>query len=435
MTEKYCFLISVLLIITMDGCLREPDLAVTIDKTGTGYLLLRKGSPFYIKGAVAWNRFDLVRQYGGNAVRTACRDELLDQADNLGLACMVNLPVRAERSGMDYNDSVAVKEQFDKIIRLVEKNKQRECVLFWSLGNELDWIPPGIPYNLKIWTHLNELAVKIHETDPDHPVMTTIGSVHKKVLQEFMNEAPELDLLGINEYGDILKLAGRLREFGWTKPYVLTEWGPTGFWQVPHTDWYAPIEETSTMKADLYKKRYEEAILADSGMCLGSFAFLWNQHQERTHTWFGMFDKDWKETEAVGVMQYEWSGKWPENLSPRIDSVFIDDQTAYDNIFLAMGSRHSATVYAHDPDNDPLTFSWEILREGTRFPYGGQGEEQPPVVNGLIADPAGSMIRFKTPPAIGPYRLFVYIYDGQNHIATANIPFYAGRPVDLKDQA
>ena len=33
-------------------------------------------------------------------------------------------------------------------------------------------------------------------------------------------------------------------------------------------------------------------------------------------------------------------------------------------------------------------------------------------------------IQFITPSKQGPYRLFVYIYDGENHAATANIPFW-----------
>ncbi|MBL7111999.1 MAG: hypothetical protein ISS19_08670 [Bacteroidales bacterium] len=402
----------------------NPGIKVEIVKNESGYQLTRNGEPFYIKGAVAWNKFDLIRLYGGNAVRTSTRGNRLELADSLGLTCMVNLPVRAERDGMDYNDSLAVKEQFEKVIGMVEKYKGLECVLFWSLGNELDWIPPGVPNNKKVWTHLNNLAIKIHEIDPDHPVMTTIGSVHKEVMDDFIKGAPEIDLLGFNEYGNILELADRIREFGWTKPYVFTEWGPSGFWQVPLTSWDAPIEETSSMKAELYKLRYEEAILADHEMCLGSFVFLWNQHQERTHTWFGMFDKDWNETEAVGVMQYEWTGEWPDNSAPGLDSIFIDDHTAYGSIILKAGSSHTGSVYTSDPDGDTLFFSWEILSEGTKFPYGGRGEEKPPVVPGLIEDSTKQFIQFKAPESEGAYRLFVYIYDGHNHFATANIPFY-----------
>ncbi|MBN2001112.1 hypothetical protein JW935_26440 [candidate division KSB1 bacterium] len=417
------YIITLFSLVLVVGCTDSNRFnSVEIIKNHNGYQLLLDGNSFYIKGAVAWNKFDLVKQYGGNAVRTSWRR--LDMAAENGLGCLVNLPVRAERDGMNYDDSVRVQKQFNRIISLVDSLKTHPAVLMWALGNELDWIPPGVPYNQKVWGHLNDLAVRIHHIDPHHPVLTTIGSVHEKVIREFILGAPEMDLLGVNEYGDILKLAGRLREFGWTKPYVLTEWGPTGFWQVPKTEWGVPIEETSTEKADAYRERYEKAILQDKEMCLGSFVFLWNQHQERTHTWFGMFDAQWRETEAVDVMRKMWTGGWPENRAPRLDSISIDSKPALSNIYLKTGQQCTAEVFAHDTESDPLTFNWEVLREGSLFPYGGRGEERPPAMPDLIADPSASKIKMFAPAQSGSFRLFVYVYDDHFHFATANIPFY-----------
>lgn len=81
-------------------------------------------------------------------------------------------------------------------------------------------------------------------------------------------------------------------------------------------------------------------------------------------------------------------------------------------------------VWATDPDNDELTYAWEILPEGTSFPYGGNGERKPVAVNGLIRDEGKNVISFTTPAKEGAYRLFAYVYDGKGHWATANIPFY-----------
>ena len=38
-----------------------------------------------------------------------------------------------------------------------------------------------------------------------------------------------------------LSLAERYRAGGATKPYVLTEFGPPGSWEVPKSDWGAPL--------------------------------------------------------------------------------------------------------------------------------------------------------------------------------------------------
>ena len=402
---------------------KESNKVFIINENGRHSLFVN-GEPFYIKGAVVWSRLDNVAPYGGNSIRIRCKKEFLDQADSLGLKVMVNMPVRSERDGFDYEDSLAVRTQFDHVIELVDSFKNHPAVLMWSLGNELDWIPPGIPYNRKIWTEVNRMAEKIHEVDPNHPVLTVVGSAVEEKIQELIHYCPELDLIGLNEYGDILELPQNLRKWGWKKPYVLTEWGPSGFWQVPLTSWKVPIEETSSEKADLYRLRYEKAILADDSLCLGSYVFLWNPHQERTHTWFGMFDEQWRKTEAVNIMEYEWTGKWPDNLAPRIDSIYLDNKYPIESIFLEKNNQYRASVYAYDPDNDSLQYKWEVLKEGTFFPYGGNGEKKGEKIPGLFTNTIEATVEFYAPKDTGSYRLFVYIYDNHNHFSTANIPFY-----------
>jgi len=416
---SYCGLVSCAQQSTEEG-----NTGFKLVQNESGFVLEQAGKPIFIKGAVASGKLDLLKSYGGNAVRIRARKELIEQADKMGLLCMVNLPVRSERDGMDYDDNAAVQQQFDQVIELVEKFKDNPSTMFWSLGNELDWVPPGLPYNQKVWIHLNDLALKIHEIDPGHPVLTTIGSVHEEVMHDFMEKAPAMDLIGLNEYGNILNMKKLIRKVGWNKPYVFTEWGPTGFWQVPKTTWGAPIEETSTEKAAMYQQRYEEAILGDPELCLGSFVFLWRQHQEKTHTWFGMFDREWRETAAVDVMRYEWTGSWPDNRAPVIDSMLLESNKALDNIYLENGNTYEAGIYSHDPDGDSLTFNWELLAEITEYHYGGQGEDRPASIPNFIGGNDSQTIQFRAPNEEGPYRLFVNVYDKNNHVSTANIPFY-----------
>jgi hypothetical protein len=44
-------------------------------------------------------------------------------------------------------------------------------------------------------------------------------------------------------------------------------------------------------------------------------------------------------------------------------------------------------------------------------------------MGGLIRNPESRGITLEAPGASGPYRLFVYVYDGQGHAGHANIPF------------
>lgn len=391
-----------------------------------GYQLLVNNKTYFLKGAVGSNYLQKLQQYGGNSIRTNSNVKVLNEADSLGLTALVNLPVRAERDGMNYDDTLAVQAQHIKVMDIVRKTKNHPAVIMWALGNELDFIQANVKehYNIKVWDAVNALSKEIHRVDPHHPVMTVVGSIDSGKINDLLTKAPDLDLLGINEYGDLGKIPGWLRKFGWKKPYAVTEWGPTGFWQVPKTAWKAPIEETSTMKAAKYKERYEQTIAGDKEMCLGSFVFLWRQHQERTHTWFGMFDANGLETEAVDVMHFEWTGKWPKNQTPRLDSMKIKGLTAYNNVYLHPDDTYTAQVWISEPDKDTIVYNWEILQEGTSFPYGGNGEQKPPVLQGLINTTNTNKITFKSPGKEGAYRLFVYGYDGKGHWATANIPFY-----------
>lgn len=418
---------TLLLLLTLSAntLLGQPSV-VHIQKNKDAFQLIRNGQPYFIKGAVGSDYLVKLKQYGGNSIRTGSNRQTLSRADSLGLTALVNLPVRAERDGMNYDDAEAVKKQHDRVMAIVRQTKDHPVVLMWALGNELDFIQANVKehYNTKVWEAVNALAKEIHQVDPNHPVMTVVGSINQEKIQDLLTKCPDLDLLGVNEYGDLDKIPEWLRKFGWQKPYAVTEWGPTGFWQVPKTPWKAPIEEISSLKADQYQKRYERVIAADKAMCLGSFVFLWRQHQERTHTWFGMFDAQGLETEAVDVMHYEWTGRWPANRTPRLDSVKLDGKTAYQGIYMQPGQPGQARVWVRDPEGDALQYNWEVLREGTTFPYGGNGEKRPPAIPDLIKEPNTSQLSFQAPTEEGAYRLFVYAYDGNGHLATANIPFY-----------
>jgi hypothetical protein len=397
---------------------------VEIRNEGDGFRLYRGGEPFFIKGAVGWSYLEELAEAGANSLRTSPR--LLDEAHGLGLTVLVNLRMAAERDGFDYDDEEAVQEQFNRIREIVMEHKDHPAVLMWAVGNELDHIPGNLDYNLKMWDAVNDIARMIKETDPNHPVMTVIGTGRPEKLGELIERCPDLDLLGVNAYADIVDVPAWLREFHWDKPYAVTEWGPSGHWEVPRTRWGVVIEETSTEKARLYRERYERVMLADP-LCIGSYAFLWtSDRQERTHTWYNMFTGHGLKKGSVGSMQYMWTGRWPANRAPEIESLTINGKSARDNISLVRGSINTARVVVTDPDNDPLTIEWELLPEPTRFgAYAGQGETKPPAVEGFIRSVENGAISFEVPGEPGTnYRLFVYAYDNGGNAATANIPFF-----------
>ncbi len=393
------------------------------------FTLVRNGEPFYVKGAVGWHSYELLARCGANAVRTGANRRGLDRVAQAGLAAMANLPVRGQRDGMDWGNEQMVAEQKQRVLRIVEELKDHPAVMFWAVGNELDWIPPGIPHHPMLWQRLNDLASEIHQIDPNHPVMTVVGTGRfERKVKEIAGQCPDFDLLGINAYGDLGEVTELARRF-WPKPYVVAEWGPTGHWQVPRTRWGAPIEETSTEKAQATYRRYVDVIRGDAGHCLGSFVFLWGQKQETTHTWYGMFQDDLA-TESVDAMQYLWSGRWPANRAPAVLSIDVTGFADAGRIYLEPEQPYEAKVEAYDSDYDPLAFRWDIRPE-VEIPkdsYAGGGEKPAMPIAGLIRSDDTPRIEFTAPEKQGPYRLFVQVHDGQGHVGYANVPFYVGEP-------
>ena len=399
------------------------------------YLLYVDGEPFYIKGAgLEFGDIARLAEHGANSFRTWRTDngeqtgqEVLDEAHANGLMVAMGLEIAREREGegrgyfgFDYDDPEAVAEQLERVRAEVMAYKDHPALLMWGIGNELNL---GAT-NPAVWDAVNEISEMIHEVDGNHPTTTMLAGIGPELVADIEERAPDLDFLSIQMYADIENLPQRIADAGYEGPYVITEWGATGHWEVEKTPWDAPIENNSSVKADLYRERYQTAIASDSTTGLGSYVFLWGQKQERTPTWYGMFLPTGEETESVGVMEALWTDETPANRAPRLEAATLDGKTAYDGITLTAGQPYPAEVASTDPDGDGLRYAWEVRHEATELSEGGDDEPTPDAVPGLIDDTEASSITLTAPEEAGAYRLFVYVYDGQEHAAHANIPFY-----------
>lgn len=396
---------------------------VAVKKEGAGYQLMRDGKPYYIKGAGGTGYMSRIAAYGGNSVRTwdtKNGKQILDSAQKYGLTVLMGLPVAAERHGFNYDDPAAVKKQFEKVRAEVLKFKDHPALLAWGIGNELN-----LSYkNLKVWDAVNEIAEMIHKEDPNHPASTVLAGINKKEVDYIKANAKAVDILSINTYAGLTELPQQIAKLGWEGPYMVTEWGPTGHWEGLETSWKAPIEESSSEKAAVYKRKYLYGIANDQDKCLGSYVFLWGQKQERTPTWYGVFTEKGEESEVVDVMQFLWSGRYPANKAPHIYAFQLDGQMALNSVHLKAGGSYEAVVDAIDPDNDQLTYRFEMLPEATKVGEGGDYEERPAAVSAGLKPLENGKVQLTAPAGKGAYRLFVYVTDGHNNVGTANIPFY-----------
>ncbi len=405
---------------------QAPPAKVTLKKEGGKFQLFVDQKPFYIKGAgLEFGNINALASHHANSFRTWRTDngersaiEVLDEAYENGLMVSMGIEVGRERHGFDYDDPEQVKKQLADIKRQVMELKDHPALLIWGIGNELN-----LNYtNPKVWDAVNGISEMIHAVDPNHLTTTSLAGLAEKEVQLIKQRCPDLDILAVQMYGDLPDLPRLIREYGWEGAYMVTEWGATGHWEVPTTKWGAPIEENSTIKAANYLKRYQGGIEADSLQCIGSYVFLWGNKQERTPTWYGIFLEDGQETESVDVMHYIWNGTWPENRTPKIESFILDGKTAYDNLMLTSDKEYKATITTSDPENDAVSYHWEVLPESTDLQEGGDYEERPKPIQGLFTEEEGNTLALRA-PAKGKYRLFVYATDGHGHSAAANIPF------------
>lgn len=400
---------------------------VELKQTDGKYRLFVDGKEFFVKGAgLEFGNIEALAESGANSFRTWRTDngrqsgrEVLDEAYDNDLMVLMGIEVGRERHGFDYNDTAWVAQQKEDIRRQVLELKDHPALLGWGIGNELN-----LRYtDKKVWDAVNDIARMIHEIDGNHPATTMLAGIGKEEVDYITENCPDIDFLSVQFYGDIENLPTRIEEAGYEGPYLVTEWGATGHWEVPATPWGAPIEQTSSEKAEAVKYRYEKAILADSSRCMGSFVFLWGQKQERTPTWYGLFTEEGEKMEAIDVMQRFWTGEWPENRAPSIIKAEMNGHDRYAGIIVSPGSENTALVEYNDPDNDTLVIECEIMEEATQLGDGGDFEPRPTSVETQInCDPEGR-ISFTAPVEKGPYRLFIYVRDNNNHAGTVNIPF------------
>ncbi|WP_250419087.1 MULTISPECIES: glycoside hydrolase family 2 TIM barrel-domain containing protein [Pontibacter] len=397
----------------------------TVEIVGSNgnYTLYRHGKPYFIKGAAGYEHFDKIKAYGGNSVRVWHAEDagqILDEAHANGLTVTLGLWLGREREGFNYYDKESVAQQKEAIRKIVEKYKDHPALLMWGIGNELY----AESSNIKVWNAVNDIAEMIHEIDSNHPTTTTVMNVPEKVVNLIAKRCPALDVLSINSFGAMHDLKGALARSDWKGPYIVSEFGARGYWEAFFTEWLAPIEQTSSEKAEYSRERYKLTVAADSGRCLGSYVFLWGSKHETTPTWFSLINDKGEETQLVKVMNELWTGKETKiNQAPYVAYLTLNEKHAKDNVYLEPGRAAMAKVYAFDPEGKPLRLHWEVLPE-TEMKDGSADKEKTPVpVKGILGKPADHTITL-TPQQEGAYRLYVYLYDGDGNVATANFPYF-----------
>ncbi len=391
---------------------------VELRRTEQGWQLLRGGEPYFIRGAGGDGSLEKLAAAGANSLRTWGADDiesLLDSAHALGLSVTVGIWLGHERHGFDYGDETQVREQLERARQTVLRYKDHPAVLLWGIGNEMEGFGSGD--NPAIWTAVNDIAAMVKKLDPFHPTMTVTAELGGGRIESVQKRCPAIDIHGINSYGGALSVAERYRAGGATKPYVLTEFGPPGVWEIPKNDWGAPIEPTSTEKAAFYRRSYESGVIDAPALALGSYVFTWGFKMEATPTWYGMFLADGAPLGAVDVMTELWSGRAPANLAPTVEPLVVEGESQLDP-----GGEVRVRAIVNDPEGAAIRVRWVLRRESGEYATGGDFRPVPPEVEGAVLDGRANGVTVRMPKDPGRYRLFLHAYDAAGSAATANVP-------------
>ena len=408
----FCFFLGALIA----SVWAETPVPVRIVERGGQYTLLRGRNPFPIRGVGGNQYLDKLVEMGGNSIRTwgtQTAQEDLENANQHGLAVCLGYWMGHERHGFDYTDSAQIQKQSDEFRSVVERFKDQPALLIWGIGNEVEL---ECRHEEAIWKQVNALAEIAHRLDPNHPTMTVVAEITAEKVARIERLCPAVDILGINAYGGAASVPERYRQFGGTKPYILTEFGPHGHWETQKSPFGPSIELSSTEKGKVYASSYHAAGTAGKNRCLGSYAFLWGSKVEATPTWYGMFLGDGSLLAAAESMHDVWkSGKPLTNHAPEIQAVAVSQTEK-----IEPGTVISARCSATDPDSDPLTWTWSLIQESSQYSTGGDAQAATPDYPEAILEGQGTRsVKVKLPGG-GVYRLYAYVRDGRGAAAYSN---------------
>lgn len=392
--------------------------AVRLAQTDGKYTLTVGGRPYFIKGAGGDASKPLLRQCGGNSFRTWGADDLdrqLAEAQSLNMTVAAGIWLGHKDQGFSYHDPAQVAAQYASARSTILRYRHSPALLVWSLGNEME---SGQEDDPAVWTAIEDIAAMAKKLDPDHPTMTVIAEVGGDKVAQINRYCPDIDIVGINSYAGASSVAARYRAAGGVKPFVLTEFGPPGTWEVPKNTFGAAAEPTSTDKATWYRNAYVKSVQGQS-LCLGSYAFTWGSKQEATATWFGMLLPDGSRLAAVDTMTEAWTGQAPAHPCPAIRSLTLNGPDQ-----VAPGATVRASLDVSSAGSGPVKVAWVLQQDPVSYHIGGASEASPQTYPEAIEQSSVTGATVQVPSAVGAYRLFAYIRGAGGGAAVANIPLF-----------
>lgn len=383
------------------------------------------GSPYEVKGLTwgpavqdAAKYMPDVKSLGANTVRTwgtdATTEPLLDAAaanDVKVIAGFWLQPGGGPGSGgcVDYlNDADYKSEMLEEFPKWVDTYKDHDGVLMWNVGNESVlglqncYSGAALEQQRDAYTgFVNEIAKKIHSVDPDHPVTST--DAWTGAWPYYQKNAPDLDLYAVNSYGAVCDIQKTWEEGGYTKPYIVTEGGPAGEWEVPDDANGVPDEPKDTAKAEGYTRAWD-CISGHKGVALGATLFHYGTEDDFGGVWFNLLPGGEKRLSYYAVKKAYGGDTAGDNTPPVISALDVEGDAGK----VEAGRELTLSTSATDPDGDAL--SYEVLFSSKYIDEDGQ------LTRADATDLGGGKLKVTAPDRLGVWKVYVKVRDGQGNV-------------------
>jgi len=388
------------------------------------------GAPYVIKGVTWGPAVSDAEKYlpdlastGVNTIRTWGTDgtsqPLLDSAAAHGVKVIAGFwlqPGGGPGSGgcVDYvTDSTYKSNMLSEITKWVNAYKDNAGVLMWNVGNESVlgmqncYSGSALEDERKAYTSfVNDVAVRIHGIDANHPVTST--DAWTGAWPYYKANSPALDLYAVNSYNGVCAVRQTWIDGGYTKPYIITETGPAGEWEVPNDANGVPDEPTDQAKAAGYTNAWN-CVTGHHGVALGATMFHYGIEQDFGGVWFNLIPGGLKRLSYYALRQ-AYGGSTPANTPPVISNMAVSNATS-----VAAGQPFDVTASVRDPQNDPISYTVKVS--------GKYATGDATLTNAAFTQTGNGSFRVTAPQQLGVWKVYIFAQDGKGNVGVETKSF------------
>ncbi len=287
-------------------------------------------------------------------------------------------------------------------IEYVKRFKNHPAVLAWNIGNECIFFTKDPEEREALCRFMNQLMKKVKKIDPHHPIVyASVNSLDLPYIKKYM---PDVDIIGMNIYGSVIGSQSGWSSLDFGRPYVVTEFGPLGPWDLPKDANGKMLEQDDITKAQQYKNHWS-LIQERKGKNIGGFVFHLGETTQESLTMWNLNDHTYKKEPFV-VMQKRYGGGDGLDHAPRITS-FKAPAT------VAPGATFEVELEAKDPEGAELSYEYQA---STSTQDVLQYYVNTPVAIEVKSEGAKASIVAPSEP--GLYRLYGFARDQTRHSAS-----------------